>query len=99
MKGGKAGSFRAAFEDKVLLSDLIFLRAWLAVDLPRFYNPVTNLLAPAPARRARAPKVGFRADSIHLNTLLMTGPGWGRRSKHARPDAACCIQRRLGGSG
>ena len=57
MKGGKAGSFRAAFEDKVLLSDLIFLRAWLAVDLPRFYNPVTNLLAPAPARRTRAPQV------------------------------------------
>ena len=59
MQGGKAGSFRAAFEDKVLLSDLVFLRAWLAVDLPRFYNPVTNLLAPAPARRQRAGQVSF----------------------------------------
>jgi len=29
-------------------SDIVFLRAWVAVDLPRFYNPVTNLLAPAP---------------------------------------------------
>ena len=45
--GGKAGSFRASFEDKPLLSDIVFLRAWIAVDLPRFYNPVTNLLAPA----------------------------------------------------
>ena len=27
----------------------MFLRAWVAVDLPRLYNPVTNLLGPAPA--------------------------------------------------
>ena len=26
----------------------VFLRAWVAVDLPRLYNPVTNLLGPAP---------------------------------------------------
>ena len=51
----KDGSFRATFEDKPLLSDIVFLRAWVAVDLPRFYNPVTNLLAPAP-RSHRAPK-------------------------------------------
>ena len=58
VQGGKAGSFRAAFEDKILMSDLVFLRAWLAVDLPRFYNPVTNLLAlPAAARRQRPAKV------------------------------------------
>lgn len=45
---GKDGSFRATFEDKPLLSDTVFLRAWVAVDLPRLYNPVTNLLAPPP---------------------------------------------------
>ena len=28
------------------MSDIVFLRAWVAVDLPRFYNPVTNLLGP-----------------------------------------------------
>ncbi len=49
MHGGPDGSFRATFEDKPLLSDTVFLRAWVAVDLPRFYNPVTNLLAPPPA--------------------------------------------------
>ena len=27
----------------------VFLRAWVAVDLPKLYNPVTNLLGPAPA--------------------------------------------------
>ncbi|KAJ3120346.1 Glycoside hydrolase 2 (Mannanase, beta-galactosidase) [Nowakowskiella sp. JEL0407] len=38
------GSFRATFEDKILMSDIIFLRAWYPVKLKRFYNPVTSLL-------------------------------------------------------
>lgn len=44
-QGAKAGSFRAIFEDKPLMSDIVFLRAWVQVDLPKFFNPVTNLLA------------------------------------------------------
>ncbi len=53
--GAKDGAYRATFEDKPLLSDVVFLRAWVALDLPRFYNPVTNLLAPPP-QLTRAPK-------------------------------------------
>jgi ribosome biogenesis protein BMS1 len=41
-----AGSVRATFEDKILASDVVFLRSWFAVDVERFYAPVTNLLAP-----------------------------------------------------
>ncbi|XP_012252661.2 ribosome biogenesis protein BMS1 homolog [Athalia rosae] len=40
------GSFRATFEDKILLSDIVFCRTWYKVDVPRFYSPVTSLLLP-----------------------------------------------------
>lgn len=38
------GHFRASFEDKILMSDTIFLKTWYPVKVKKFYNPVTSLL-------------------------------------------------------
>merc|ERR1719411_1442521 len=40
------GAFRATFEDKILMSDLVAVKTWFNVDIPKFYASVVNLLLP-----------------------------------------------------
>lgn len=40
------GAFRATFEDRLLMSDIVFLRSWYPVSIPQLYNPITSLLLP-----------------------------------------------------
>eukprot|EP00891_Asterochloris_glomerata_P004383 jgi/Astpho2/4383/e_gw1.00067.3.1_t len=76
VQGAKDGAFRATFEDKPLMSDIIFLRAWVAVDLPRFANPVTNLLAPT-NMLLRRPKPGLGWSSMRTVAQMRRDLGIG----------------------
>lgn len=44
------GAYRATFEDKIQISDIVFCRTWFKVDIPNFYAPVTNMLLPNDAK-------------------------------------------------
>lgn len=45
------GAFRATFEDKILMSDIVFLRTWFHVDVPRFCISIKTLLMPKEERQ------------------------------------------------
>ncbi|KAL3506624.1 hypothetical protein ACH5RR_032006 [Cinchona calisaya] len=77
-KGGfdKGGIARCTFEDRILMSDIVFLRAWTQVDVPCFYNPLTTALQPrnqtwqgmktvAELRRERSLPVPVNKDSLY----------------------------------
>ncbi|KAF1994293.1 DUF663-domain-containing protein [Amniculicola lignicola CBS 123094] len=70
------GNFRATFEDKILMSDIVFLRAWYPIKPHRFYNPVTNLLLPAGATDAEREKAwnGMRLTGQVRHENNMTTP-------------------------
>ncbi|CAL9776169.1 unnamed protein product [Musa acuminata subsp. burmannicoides] len=72
----KEGIARCTFEDRILMSDIVFLRAWTRVEIPRFYNPVTTSLQPrdqtwkgmktvAELRRDNNLPVPYNKDSVY----------------------------------
>lgn len=72
----KEGIARCTFEDKILMSDIVFLRTWTPVEVPAFYNPLTTALQPrhhtwrgmktvAELRRERNIPVPVDKDSLY----------------------------------
>lgn len=61
------GCYRATFEDKLVQSDIVIMKAWVAVQVPKFFNPVTNLLA-----RGSTIARGQKQRAVHKRTKADT---------------------------
>jgi hypothetical protein len=70
------GIARCTFEDRILMSDVVFLRAWVNVDVPTYCNLVTTALQPreqtwqgmrttAELRRAHNIPIPHNKDSVY----------------------------------
>uniref|UniRef100_A0A1I7V1V4 Bms1-type G domain-containing protein n=1 Tax=Caenorhabditis tropicalis TaxID=1561998 RepID=A0A1I7V1V4_9PELO len=64
-----AGAFRATFEDKILLRDIVFLRSWVTVPIPRFYAPISDHL-----QAVAEPWIGMRTVGKMRAELGMGAP-------------------------
>ncbi|KAK4538379.1 hypothetical protein CDCA_CDCA17G4404 [Cyanidium caldarium] len=77
VRDGPPGTFRATFEDRLLKSDIVFLRAWVPVQPPRYCVITANLLLPAASdtyrvmrtvreiRQAKQLPIPHRDDSMY----------------------------------
>jgi hypothetical protein len=65
LRQGPPGTFRATFEDKILMSDIVFLRTWYPIKPVKLYNPVTSLLMADAEKWNGAPRPAGRTHAAH----------------------------------
>ena len=73
MNKDEPGSFRATFEDKILMSDIVICRLWVQVNPAKFYNPVTSLLGDGVASGPSKPEPTGGAAADADNEALEDG--------------------------
>ena len=71
--GAADGTFRGSFEDKLLKSDIVFLRSWVTVELPRYWNPVTNMMHYLERDQRQIKRAALTAEGGEDNVPDVTG--------------------------
>jgi hypothetical protein len=67
------GKYRATFEDKILMSDIVFCRTWTNVEPKEYYNPVSSLLVgDKVCLLLICLSFQLQKDETHLCTLILT---------------------------
>ncbi|KAL8431024.1 hypothetical protein Efla_007608 [Eimeria flavescens] len=67
---GTDGTFRASFEDKILMSDLVICKTWIAISPRPFFNPVLDvagwrrLRTQAEIRQAKELPLPYKGDNL-----------------------------------
>ena len=95
---GAKGQFRATFEDKVLMSDIVFCRTWVPVAPKEFYTPVCSSLQAtdetwqgmktmAQLRYEKNVQIPVQADSLYK---VRQRPPFLRSRHRRRPSRARC---------
>lgn len=82
------GQFRATFEDKILMSDIVFLKTWYPIQPRKFYNPVTSLLLQDKANWAGMRLTGQVRAEEGVETPLLENSKYNkieRRERHFQP--------------
>lgn len=80
----KPGAFRATFEDKILMSDIVVCRLWVPVEPPQFCAPIKSHLLPdesappmrtvAEVRRDEQIPIPVNVDSVYGANPIVRGP-------------------------
>ena len=60
------GAFRASFEDKIRMNDVIFLKAWITFPIPQFYASLTDKLLPFEEKWLGMKTVGRLRNELNL---------------------------------
>jgi ribosome biogenesis protein BMS1 len=59
-----SGAFRATFEDKILMSDIVVCRLWVNVEPKKFYNPILSMLVDQKKILARKDQEGEKEAAL-----------------------------------
>lgn len=80
---GTSGEFRAAFEDRILLSDLIIMKVWVPVTVSTYFNPLCD--APGwPTLKSRREAKLLKASEGEAGNGREAGNGKGSRDMSSR---------------
>ncbi|KTW25988.1 arf-GAP with GTPase, ANK repeat and PH domain-containing protein 9 [Pneumocystis carinii B80] len=78
------GYCRCAFEDKILMSDIVFLRAWYPIKPKKYYNPVTSLLMEDKSSWKGMRLTGEIRRDLNIKTPLPINSQYRKIERHAR---------------